>query len=59
MPNYKKLFYQSQVNLADLKDELEKLSSKIQDAMLDAEEEIISDDEEEKIISDEDNGDID
>ena len=59
MPNYKELFYQSQVNLADIIDELEKLTEKVKDAMLDAEEKVISDDEEEKIISEEDDGDID
>ena len=43
MPDYEKLFYQSQARLADLIDELEKLTEKVKDAMLDAEEKIISD----------------
>ena len=50
MPDYEKLFYESQAQLADIIDELKKLTLKVQDAMLDAEE---------KIISDESNGDID
>ena len=44
--DYGNLFYESQAQLADIIDELEKLTEKIKDAMLDAEEKIISDDEE-------------
>ncbi|MDE5769926.1 MAG: hypothetical protein K2H29_10985 [Oscillospiraceae bacterium] len=50
MLDYEKLFYESQAQLADIIDELKKLTLKVQDAMLDVEE---------KIISDESNGDID
>lgn len=50
MPDYEKLFYESQAQLADIIDELKKLTLKAQMAMLDAEE---------KVISEENDGDID
>ena len=50
MPDYEKLFYESQAQLADIAEELEKLLLKIKKDMCIAEE---------KVISDENNSDID
>ena len=43
MLDYEKLFYESQAQLADIADELEKLALKIKQNMCEAEEKIISD----------------
>ncbi|MDE5737941.1 MAG: hypothetical protein K2H93_06225 [Oscillospiraceae bacterium] len=45
MPNYEKLFYESQAQLADIADELEKLALKIKQNMCEAEEKVISDED--------------
>ena len=47
MPDYKELFYQSQAELADIAEELQKLVLKIQSNMRKAEEEIISENDSE------------
>lgn len=49
MLDYEKLFYESQAQLADMVDELEKLVSKIKQNMCEAEEKIISDEDDSNI----------
>lgn len=48
MPDYKKLYYESQAQLANVVDELRKLVFTIQQDMRDSEESIISDESNEQ-----------
>ena len=45
MPDYEKLFYESQAQLADIEEELRKLVLRIQSLMRRTEEQILSEDE--------------
>ncbi len=47
MPDYEKLFYESQAQLADIEEELRKLVLRIQSLMRQSEEQILSEDEHE------------
>ncbi len=46
MPDYEKLFYESQAELADLEERLKQMVLEIQSFMRSAEEKVISDDDE-------------